>query len=168
MGDPLPAGAPFVLLDEHVMPLARGPGDVGRPMQLRIVAANRNHADPAAVALSVRPSAVALRPLSPVHLRAARTVTGVTFSWTRRTRLAAESWELKDVPLGEASEAYELDVMSGDTVKRTLASAAPSVLYGAADELADFGAPQASLSIRVAQISATVGRGFAATATLQP
>jgi hypothetical protein len=136
-------------------------------MQLRIVAANRNHADPAAVALSVRPSAVALKPLAPVHLRATRGGAGVTFAWTRRTRLAAESWELKDVPLGEASEAYELDVMSGGTVKRTLASAVPSVLYAAAAELADFGAPQAGLTVRVAQISATVGRGFAATAAIQ-
>jgi len=40
------------------------------------------------------------------------------------------------------------------------------VLYAAADEIADFGAPQAALSVRLAQLSATVGRGVAAQATL--
>ena len=44
----------------------------------------------------------------------------------------------------------------------------PSALYAAADEIADFGAAQTSLTVRVAQLSATVGRGFAATATLIP
>jgi hypothetical protein len=33
------------------------------------------------------------------------------------------------------------------------------VLYAAADEIADFGAPQASLSIAVYQMSTTIGRG---------
>ena len=49
---------------------------------------------------------------------------------------------------------------------RTLVSDAPQVLYAAADEFTDFGAPQASLSVRIHQLSATVGRGFPAAATL--
>ena len=52
------------------------------------------------------------------------------------------------------------------TVVRTLNATAPMALYAAADEFADFGAPQASLSIRVSQLSATVGRGFATEAVL--
>jgi hypothetical protein len=44
----------------------------------------------------------------------------------------------------------------------------PSLLYPTADELADFGAPQSSISIRVAQLSATVGPGFPAESTLIP
>jgi hypothetical protein len=43
---------------------------------------------------------------------------------------------------------------------------APEALYPAAQELADFGAPQAALSIRLAQLSAAIGRGFERTATL--
>ena len=168
MADPLPIGAPFVLLDDHVVPLARGLSDLGRLMQLRIVAAGRDHGDPSAVSLSLRPSAVALKPLSPVHLRATRDGSGVTFTWVRRTRLPAESWELREVPLGEETEAYELDVLDGGDVMRTLSTAQSTVLYPAADELADFGAPQLSLSVRVTQLSATVGRGIAAAAVLQP
>jgi len=166
MAAPLPAGASFVLLDEHVVPIARGHDDVGRSMQLRVVAAARDHGDPAALALAATPSPLALRPLAPVHLRATRTANGVVFSWVRRTRLACDSWELEDIPLGEDSEAYVLDVLAGTTVVRTLSTDQPSVLYAAADEIADFGTAQSSLAVRVAQLSATVGRGIAVSATL--
>src|SRR5205085_3704105 len=46
IADPLPAGAPFVVLDEHVVPLARGLDALGRAMQLRLVGASRDHGDP--------------------------------------------------------------------------------------------------------------------------
>jgi len=91
---------------------------------------------------------------------------GVRIKWVRRTRIDGDDWAAGDVPLGEGREAYEIDVLSGATVKRTLSSATPEVLYAATNEIADFGAPQMTLSIRVVQLSATVGRGFAAEATL--
>jgi hypothetical protein len=168
MGEPLAAGAPFVLLDEQVVAIAHGLDALGQTMQLRVIAAGRDHGDPATVALTATPQATALRPLAPVHLRATRSGDGVAFTWIRRTRRDGDSWDALEVPLGEASEAYELDVLDGTTVKRTLTAGTPSVLYAAADELADFGAPQTNLTVRVAQLSATVGRGYAAEAILTP
>jgi hypothetical protein len=162
---PLPAGAPFVLLDEHVVPVATGLDLMERPMQVRIVAAGRDHGDPAAVALTATPRATALKPLAPVHLRARRSGAGITFTFVRRTRRDGDGWGV-EVPLGEEREAYELDVLAGSTVKRTLASEAPLILYTAGDEIADFGTAQTSLSVRLAQMSATVGRGIVTTATL--
>ena len=93
-----------------------------------------------------------------MHLKARRGGSGVTLSWIRRTRIGGDGWGL-DVPLGEEREAYEVDILSGGAVVRTLASDAPSVLYAAADELADFGTPQGSLSVAIYQLSTTVGRG---------
>jgi hypothetical protein len=90
---------------------------------------------------------------------------GVTIRWIRRTRADGDSWT-GEVPLGEDSERYEVDILSGTTVVRTLSVTTSSVLYAAADELADFGMAQSSLTVRVAQLSATVGRGFAAEKTL--
>lgn len=165
MGDPLPAGSPFVLLDAHVPPLARGLDRLDRPMQLRVVAAGRDAADPSAVALDVTPSSAALRPLAPVHLAARRAGDGIALSWIRRGRYDADSWS-GEIPLGEASEQYVVDILDGGDVCRSIATTQPSALYPAADELADFGAPQSTLSVRVAQLSATVGRGIAAEATL--
>lgn len=162
----LAAGAPFVLLDGHAVTIAKGADALERPLDLRVVAAGRDTADVTALALSVTPRATALQPLAPVHLHAARSDTGVTLRWIRRTRIDGDGWS-GEVPLGEDGEAYAIDVLSGGTVKRTLSSAAPSVLYAAAAELADFGAAQTNLSFRVAQVSATVGRGFAAEANLR-
>ncbi|MPZ55018.1 MAG: hypothetical protein GEU91_00700 [Rhizobiales bacterium] len=159
---PLAAGAPFVLIDAQVVPIARGLDDLGRPMSLRVAAAARDHGDPSVVEIAVTPQATALRPLAPVHISARRSGEGVEISWIRRTRIDGDSWEAGEVPLGEESEAYAVDILDGETVLRTLTATAPALLYPAAEEIADFGAPQASLSVRVAQLSATVGRGFAA------
>jgi hypothetical protein len=95
-----------------------------------------------------------------VHLSASRDGSGVRIAWVRRTRgPEGDTWDA-EVPLGEASEAYEVDILDGSTVLRTLSAGTPAALYAAADELADFGVPQASLRVRVAQLSATVGRGI--------
>jgi hypothetical protein len=157
----LVAGAPFVLLDPNLVTIARGLDALERTLQLRVVAAGRDSGDPTALALEATPHATALKPLTPVHVKAARDGSGVTFTWIRRTRVDGDTW-VGEVPLGEDSEQYVVDILSGADVVRTLEATAPSALYAAADELADFGAAQTSLSIRVTQLSTTIGRGFAA------
>ena len=57
-------------------------------------------------------------------------------------------------------ERYEIDVLKGAGIVRTLTSTEPVVHYPAAQEIADFGAPQGILSLRIAQISTVAGRGF--------
>jgi len=162
----LAAGASFVLLDGRTVPIASGIDARDRAMQLRVVPAGCDTADATALVLDVTPGDTALKPLAPVHLRARRDGAGVTLRWIRRTRIDGDSWS-GEVPLGEDSERYEIDILTGATVLRTLTSATPSVLYAAADELADFGAAQMTLTVRVAQVSTTAGRGFAAEATLR-
>jgi GTA TIM-barrel-like domain/Putative phage tail protein len=167
MASPLAAGSPFVLLDQHVVTIASGLDALERTLQLRVIAAGRDYGDAAALALAATPQATALRPLAPVHVKAKRDGSGVTFSWIRRARFDADSWT-GEIPLGEDSEQYAIDILSGSDVVRTLIASIPSALYAADDELADFGVAQTSLSIRVTQLSATVGRGFAAEAVLTP
>jgi hypothetical protein len=84
----------------------------------------------------------------------------------RRTRLGGDSWETAEVPLAEDSERYEIDILDGSNVKRTILSDAPSAVYTAAEQTADFGSPQSSVSLRVFQMSALLGRGTPRTATL--
>ncbi|MDC7788689.1 glycoside hydrolase/phage tail family protein [Rhodoplanes sp. TEM] len=163
---PLAAGATIVRLDDVLVPVARGIDSLGRTMVLRVVAADRDHGDASAVAVTVTPQATALRPLAPVRLAGRRTAEGIALSWIRRTRRDGDSWEVAEVPLGEEIEAYAVDILNGGTVVRTLSTAGPSALYQTAQEIADFGTPQANLSVRVVQLSATVGRGIAATADL--
>ncbi len=73
------------------------------------------------------------------------------------------------MPLGEEIEAYEVEILDGATVKRVLSTATPSAVYTAAQQTADWGAPLGpgdSVTIRIYQLSALVGRGAPKTVTL--
>jgi protein involved in polysaccharide export with SLBB domain len=73
------------------------------------------------------------------------------------------------VPLGEESEGYEVEIMDGATVLRTLSTTTTSVTYTAAQQTADWGAPLGPgdiLDIRIFHLSALVGRGAPKTVTL--
>ena len=108
-----------------------------------------------------------LKPYAPVHIDGERDGSGnLTVTWTRRTRVGWNSLSQDPVPLSEDSEAYSIDVMNGSTVARTLTSTSPSVTYSAADQAMDFGSPPAAVALKVYQISAQVGRGFAGSATV--
>lgn len=165
MGDPLPVGAPFVLLDRQLVAIASGPEAIERDMILRIVANDRSHDDPSALELTVSAARTALLPLSPVHLRARRRNDGVHLSWVRRTRKSGDAWS-SEVPLGEEVESYVVWILDSADIVRTVTCASPSLLYSIADEIADFGAAQPSLSVRIAQVSTVAGPGVATEATL--
>jgi hypothetical protein len=163
---PVPAGARIVRLDEAVVGLTSSLADLGRSPIYRVGPASRDHADPSYVELSAPVAGDALKPLRPVHVRARRTGAGIDIAWTRRTRIEGDGWEALEVPLGEESERYELDILKNDAVQRTLAATVPRALYSADLELADFGTAQSTLRVRVAQLGAAIGRGFAAEATV--
>lgn len=106
-------------------------------------------------------TAIGLKPYSPVNFSGGKQVNGdFIINWIRRTRIDREWRDNVDVPIGETTESYEIDIMSGVTVKRTMTSATPTVTYTAAMQTTDFGGAQSTLSVNVYQMSATVGRGF--------
>jgi len=113
-------------------------------------------------------SGVNLKPLSPVQL--AGSIDGSDnwdVTWLRRSRLSSSWWTTGVVaPVGEDTESYEIDIMNGSTVVRTLTATSESVQYTSADQVADFGSNQTTLKFRVYQMSATVGRGHVAEVTL--
>lgn len=106
------------------------------------------------------PHAMGLKPLSPVHLRGHRLENGdVGITWIRRSRVDADSWASLSVPLGEDTEAYELEVMSGGDVVRTLTTQNPALIYTIAEQTVDFGGPVSEITLRIYQLSQTVGAG---------
>jgi hypothetical protein len=167
IGDPTPAGAPFVLLDRALTPVARNVDLLGRALSYRVGRADADVADPAMAAFEAAIGPTAFLPWSPTRVRATRAGDGVHIDWIRRTRRGGDTWDSLEVPLNEASEAYRVEILSGATVKRTIDTTTPAALYAAAAEIADFGAPQSSLSVRVAQLSALAGPGRPRAATLQ-
>jgi hypothetical protein len=161
------AGAAFVLLDNALVPVARGVDFLGRTFSYRVGRASEDVGSPNMTALDATVGPAALMPWSPAHVRARRTAEGVEISWIRRTRRGGDSWEALEVPLNEAVEAYRVQILDGETVVRNFEADAPHALYANADEIADFGSAQTSLSVRVAQRSALVGAGYARAATMQ-
>lgn len=107
---------------------------------------------------------VNLECLSPVHLTGNRhpTTNDWTLTWVRRSRFSG--WrDYVDATLGEATESYEIDIFSSGTyatLKRTLTASTPTVAYTSAQQVTDFGSNQATLYVKIYQLSATVGRGY--------
>ena len=175
MGNPAPAGARVVVLDTALASLPIAEADLGLPWNWRIGPASRSVSDETYVAASFNPVGVGLRPFSVAHVeqpwRKPRTPGDLTIRWTRRSRaLSADSWGAVEVPLVEEVEAYEIEILDGPTVKRVLTASAPSSVYSAAQQTADWGAllaPGDTLDIRIFQLSALIGRGAAKTVTLQ-
>jgi hypothetical protein len=153
------AGSRAVVLDAALLPIATGNSSIGESWLWRLAPAGRSHAGDASVSFGTTTTDRPLRPLAPVRVTAVRRPAGVEIGWIRRSRLEADAWGLVDIPLGEASEAYRLDIMAGGSVRRRLVLGEPRALYAAADVIADFGRVQAELTIRLAQLSATVGAG---------
>ena len=174
MGNPAPAGARVVVLDEGLASLPIAEADLGLPWNWRIGPASRSVSDETYVATSFTPDGAGLRPFSVAQVeqpwRRPRTPGDLTIRWTRRSRaLAADSWGAVEVPLIEEVEAYDVEILDGSTVKRVLSVTTTSVIYTAAQQTADWGAllvPGDTLDIRIFQLSALIGRGGAKTVTL--
>lgn len=166
MAAPVPAGADFVLLDGRVERLVMSSEDIGLPYTFRFGPAGRDIGDAAFRDEVHAFNGNGLKPFSPVHVRARSIGADNELSWIRRTRIGGDSWDQIEVPLGEDTEAYEVDVLNGSAVVRTLSATMPSVLYTEAMQAADFGSPPQSIEVDVYQLSATHGRGTPRRTTL--
>ena len=119
------------------------------------------------------------KPYSPCHIEGSRlgSPADLAIEWERRTRIGGAWNDLVDVPLGEETEDYEIDVLNGTTVVRTITTtasaggsqvnaAARTASYSITDQITDFGSAPSSVSLKVYQMSTLVGRGFARAATV--
>lgn len=155
-------GADCVLLEPDRVPLVPLSRDqIGLELQYRLVPSGLALDDERVSFLSHAATGRGFYPLAPVHLRAKRSGEGVHLSWIRQTRRGGDGWEQGEVPLGEDREAYQLEVLSGaGDLLHSLTVSEPKALYSLEQELVDFGQIQNSLTVRVAQVSATAGPGF--------
>ena len=168
MGDPALAGARVVMLDSGIQPLTTSEADLGLPWNWRIGPASAASSDPLMNVQSFTPNGRGLKPFAPAQLRMRRLANGdLALRWLRRDRaLVADAWVLTDVPMSEVSEVYDLEIMSGATLIRTITGLTSSAFtYTAAMQAADFGGPLTSLSVRLYQIGA-LGRGVPMIETL--
>ena len=158
----LPAGARIVVLDTTLQQLNLGLDDTNREYNYRYGPADRDIGDTTYITIQRTATGRGLKPFSPVHIRGTLAGGGdVTISWIRRTRVLGDRWEYTEaVPLGEAFEKYEVDILSvgGSTVTRTLSvTDATQVTYTNANRISDN--LTGDFDVIVYQLSDIVGRG---------
>ncbi len=159
------AGAAAVVLNSAVRPLGLATGEAGQAMNWIVETSGQAAAPvgPFAFVGGLR----AETPIAPVHLKARRQEAGdIRFSWVRRARRDADHWLDGDIALDEPEERYRIDILDGSAIKRSIEVLQPDCLYPVSDELADFGAVQTAVSIRVRQVGAKVAHGLGASALL--
>lgn len=144
-------GEQFVLLDQlgHE---DLGASDIGDTLYFKVATQGRDASS--APASSFTYGANSHKPYAPAHFQATRdTGTGDwTFTWRRRSRVGYRWTGITTVPLGEASEAYEVDIYSGASVVRTMSVSTQTATYTNAQQVSDFGSGQATLTAHVRQI----------------
>lgn len=168
------AGVRVVMLDEQLTALPVAEADLGLPANWRIGPAAEPVSDGSYAAASFTPTGTGLRPFAPVHVtqpwRYGREPGDLTIRWIRRDRaLAADNWNAAAIPISEAEEAWQAQILGAGAVVRTLTSPTAFTTYTAAQQQVDFGRlfePGDSLDIRIAQIGRAYGPGAAITTTL--
>lgn len=129
----------------------------------RIGPARRPYSDPSYTHRIEAFEGNGLRPYSPCHLRLRQAGDGaLEVSWIRRTRIDGDSWDLREVPLGEEREAYLVRVRRGETVLREVEVTTPQWRYELAWQNLD--ALASGDVIEVAQLSGLYGPGLYAQA----
>jgi hypothetical protein len=161
------AGDDVVLLETaQLRDFAIEASEIGVPTLTKAVSIGSTLSDTDSESVTI--NAERLEPLSPVDLRIARdpATNDATLTWRRRSRLSYRFLAAGiSAPLGEDSESYEIDILSGVTVVRTITAATNSAAYSAANQTADGLTPGDPITANVYMVSATVGRGHVLEAT---
>jgi hypothetical protein len=160
------AGERFVPLTTALVQVAVPTSEVGLPRQYKAVSNGGSLSLAQAVTLTY--TGADLKPYSPVQIGGWRDAAGgLTLTWTRRTRIGGEWRDGIDAPLSEAGEAYDIEILNGSAIARTFSGVTtPTVFYSTAQQIADFGSVQSSVTARIYQLSSAVGRGFPGTGSV--
>ena len=153
-----PKGSVFVALDGAPEQIALKRSARGLERHYRIGPASRPYDHASYFHRVAAFEGVGLRPYAPVHLRARRQGGDLVVTWVRRTRIEGDGWGRGDVPLGEAREAYAVQVRAGGLVIREATVDGPRWSYGAAERAAD--GVTGRHAVAVAQISDRFGPGL--------
>ncbi len=98
----------------------------------------------------------AARPLSPSLVGGGSDASGnLTFNWARRTRIGGEWRDFAASPLGEATEAYVVQIWNASktVVARIITGiTSPTNTYSGANQVTDFGAVQQTITYSVGQV----------------
>jgi hypothetical protein len=153
-----PAGTTFLLLDAGVSRANSSDASKGALRHFRVGPAGAPYTDPSFRHHVIANAAHAMRPLSPVHLRAEQGVGGAyTITWIRRGRVNSDSWDGLDIPVGEEWLSFVVRVMKEERIVREVETPSLSFHYTREQQLSD--QVGEAFGIHVAQASPSYGVG---------
>ncbi len=162
IGQPTPAGAAFVLLDDAVRVVETNDDDRRIERHWRIGLARKPIGHDSFRSFSAADRGIRLRPFAPAHLKWARDdATGdLTFRWIRRVRHGGDSWEDAVPPQMEDRIAFAVRIAD----LRMTEVGEERWVYPRADQIAD--GIMGNVEVGVAQISDQFGPGPEAKVTI--
>lgn len=158
MPETWPVGSYVVLIDGAPQQINLATSARRLARHYRIGPAQRPVSDPSYVEEVHAFDGNGLRPYSPAQLCGTWAGSDLELGWIRRTRIDGDSWDLAEVPLGEAFERYLLRVTDGATVLREVTLEVPEFTYTGAMQAADGAGP--GFAVEVAQVSDVYGPGL--------
>ena len=156
---PASAGAHFILIDEALSQANLTLEEVGLELNWRYGPAQYTLGHPSFQTETLSFKKRGMKPFSPVHIKGQNNNGDLNISWIRRSRIGGDSWELNEIPLGEETESYEIDILDGEAIVRTFQSTITEVSYEESKQILDWGSVQESYTVRVYQLSEIYGRG---------
>ena len=166
----IPAGAAFVVLDDALTPLPVDLEDIGQEVVFRIGPSAEDYSRASHVEFTVVPTGRGLWSYAPTRLVAEVDPSSgdVHLSWVRRARgPGTDAWGTGEVPLPETVEAYRLEILHGSTTVLGVDAAVPAWTWPRADRDARLGPNPVEVTVRVAQLAATLGPGVRRSATVR-
>ncbi len=168
IGAPALAGSRIVKLDSRLVRLTVGANEWGQSLHAAAPPWGALATDSRASVLSPLLAHAAARPYAPAHLRASRAPSGdITITWVRRARAGGDAWGAGEPPIEGPTEAYLIEILDnfGD-VLRSASVSAPHYLYGASEQLIDFGVLPSAVRARVAMLDSGGAAGLKSELTL--
>ena len=104
---------------------------------------------------------VGMMPYAPVDVRGVRTTEHIVVTWKRRSRYVTSVTGILSAPLGEATEAYRVTILSsGGAALREVDTDEPVLYYDVDDVESDYGSLPPMIMLSIAQLGAggIVGR----------
>lgn len=122
-----------------------------------------------AVIVNFTNTAVAQKPYAPVQLGGGRDAAGnITINWIRRSRIQGAWLDNIDVPIGETSENYTIQIWDSAyaNLMRTISATSPTASYTSSQQISDFGSNQSTIYVIVFQNSLSIGAGYGLKGTI--
>lgn len=145
------SGEQFCMVDS-LGRVEMGASDIGDALSFKAVTVGRDIASAFPANLTYEGNTN--KPYAPAHFRAVKDAgTGDwVFTWVRRSRIGYRWTGNSTVPLGESTEEYDVKIMNGGSVVRTITVSSETATWTAAQQTTDFGSGQSSVTAKVLQV----------------